>query len=106
VLKRLIGQVVVVGLALSLVTACSSASKKDCNLLYKSLEVMSGTYKGEGLDPFVTKISLNQSQIRDPKLQGYVKDYLEVVKAEPSVFKKMNITAIFLDEFDNYCKSL
>ena len=36
VLKRLLGQLVVVSLALSLVTACSRAVKKDCKLLFEA----------------------------------------------------------------------
>ena len=97
-LKRLLGQIVVVSLALTLVTACSSGTKKDCKLLLEAKDALSADYRKltpeaqamqaspysittESVQVYILGLSSIQLLLQEPKLQEYTKDYLKDIES-------------------------
>jgi len=125
VLKRLLGQIVVVSLALTLVTACSSAGKKDCGILLGAKEILkpetdAGSYNftESSILRYVTKLQESQLLIQEPNLQRFVSEYLsdnEVIfkiTIASELDNQMAVGALkrvnekFVKSVDIYCDSL
>ncbi len=85
--KRLLGQIVVVGLALSLVTACSSGSsvgKEDCKLLLEAEELFSADYESLTKEDqatqayvYISQLYAIQPLLQEPELQEFVNNFLK-----------------------------
>ena len=118
----MIGQVVVVGLALSLVTACTSAGKKDCKLLLEAKDAFSANYRSltpeaqamqaspysigrDSVQVYILQLNSIQLLLQEPKLQEYVNDYLKDIETYP-LEKVLTKTTYFVNAVDIYCKSL
>lgn len=110
-LKRLLSQIVVFSLALTLVTACSSAGKKDCKLLLEAKEVYLSS-EFAIIDTF-KKLEENQLVFQEPKIREYVLNYLDETKLliaqvnEPDDIENLQvINKTFFNNIDIYCNSL
>jgi len=87
VFKRLLGQIVVVGLALSLVTACSSGSsvgKEDCKLLLEAEDLFSADYESLTKEDqatqayvYISQLYIIQPLLQEPELQEFVNNFLK-----------------------------
>jgi type IV pilus biogenesis protein CpaD/CtpE len=125
VLKRLLPQLIVVILALSTVTACSSSGKKDCGILLEAKEILkpetdSGSYNftESSILRYVSKLQENQLLFQEPNLQRFVSEYLsdnEVIfkiTISSELENQMAVSALkrvnekFVKSVDIYCKSL
>jgi type IV pilus biogenesis protein CpaD/CtpE len=125
VFKRLLVQVVVVGLALSLVTACSSAGKKDCGILLEAKEILkpetdAGSYNftESSILRYVSKLQESQLLFQEPNLQRFISEYLsdnEVIfkitisselENQMAVGALKRVNEKFVKSVDTYCNSL
>ena len=117
-LKRLLPQLIVVILALSTVTACSSSGKKDCKLLLEAKEVFKTNYNDltpeaqatqtspyaitfMNVESYILQLKSIQLLLNDPKLREYVRDFLNGIEGIPT-----QETANFVNGIDIYCDSL
>jgi len=118
VLKRLLPQLIVVILALSTVTACSSSGKKDCKLLLEAKEVFKTNYNDltpeaqatqtspyaitfMNVESYILQLKSIQLLLNEPKLREYVRDFLNGIEGIPT-----QETANFVNGIDIYCDSL
>jgi len=118
----LLSQIVVVSLALTLVTACSSAGKKDCKLLLEAKEVFKTDYSDltleaqamqtaryaigfKNVELYILQLNSIQFLLQEPKLQEYTNDYLKDIESYPREKKPIK-TSYFVNAVDIYCNSL
>jgi hypothetical protein len=116
VFKRLLGQIVVVSLALSSLTACSSAGNKDCKILREAREILVAgsassnlTYSGESMTNYYSKIEESQLLFEEPKVREQVLNYLDSMNNTSEILPDLwgfywdRQTKSFVKITDNYC---
>ena len=121
----MLGQIVVVSLALSSLTACSSAGNKDCGILLEAKEILkpetdAGSYNftESSILRYVSKLQESQLLFQEPNLQRFVSEYLsdnEVIfkiTIASELDNQMAVGALkrvnekFVKSVDIYCESL